>query len=144
MAASNMTQLNNMLMRELRKAMDIASNEILADMYEETGKFYTQGNPKYERTGALGDTPETTPLASSVSANGGQVSFDARLNTSHQYTTGSKPNMEEVLLLANSGIPFTTKNGYPAKPTVGKKGFWEASEKKMQKTLDDTLNKFFK
>lgn len=141
MTANNMNQLNNMLMKELRKAMNVASDKMLADMYGETGKFYTKEKPKsYERTGALGDTPRTTALKTF----GNIVLFEAYLDLNHQYTTGSYPSMEQVLNLANSGIPFTSKNGYPARPTLGKKGFWEASEKKMERTLNQTMRKFFK
>ena len=93
MAANNMSQLNAMLMKELRKAMNVASEKMLADMYGETGKFYTKGKPKsYERTGALGDTPRTTALTSA----GNSVSFEAYLELNHQYTTGTYPNMEQV------------------------------------------------
>lgn len=141
MTANNMRELEQMLLREARKAMVVASDKILADMYDETEKFYTKGNPKmYQRTGALGDTPKTT----AISSFGNEVSFDAYLDTSHGYTTGSKPSMTQVLNLANYGTPFTTKNDYPSKPTLGKKGFWERAEKKMQRTLDRTMKKFFK
>lgn len=141
MTANNMSQLNTMLMRELRKAMNVTAERTLADMYDETAKFYTKGKPKlYQRTGALGDTPRTTPIKSADNS----VSFEAYLDLSHKYTTGSYPSMEQVLKLANNGIPFTSKNGYPARPTLGKKGFWEASEKKMERTLNRTMGKFFK
>ena len=141
MTATNMKQLEQMLLKETRKAMVVASDKILADMYDETGKFYTSGKPKmYLRTGALGDTPKTTAISSS----GHTVSFDAYLDTSSGYTSGSNPSMMQVLGLANYGTSFTTKNGYPAKPTLGKKGFWERAEKKMQKTLDRTMKQFFK
>ncbi len=141
MTATNMRQLEQMLLKEMRKAMVVASDKVLADMYDETEKFYTKGKPKkYQRTGALGDTPNTTAITTS----GNEVSFNAYLDTSYTYTTGSTPSMTQVLDLANYGIPFTTKNGYPAKPTLGKKGFWERAEKKMQKTLDRTMKKFFK
>ena len=145
MVATNMSQLNTMLIQELRKAMNIVSDKSLADMYEETGKFYTGGEPKiYERTGALGDTPRTTSLSTTAGSMGGVVSFEAYLDTNHGYTSGSNPSMQEVLELANDGIPFTTRNGLPARPTVGKGQFWQRSEKKMEKTLNQTIRRFFK
>lgn len=145
MTANNMSDLNAMLIKELGKAMNIASDKALADMYDETGKFYTKGSPvMYDRTGALGDTPKTTAVTISSFGNGGQASFEAYLDTNHQYTSGDNPNMQQVLELANYGTPWTTASGATAKQTLGKKGFWERAEKKMDKTLDITLKKFFK
>lgn len=136
-----MKQLEQMLLKETRKAMTVVSDKVLANMYDETERFYTKGKPKqYQRTGALGDTPRTT----AISTDGNEVSFDAYLDTSHSYTTGSNPSMTDVLNLANYGTPFITRNGYPAKPTLGKQGFWERAEKKMQRTLNGTMKKFFK
>lgn len=141
MTAKNMKELEQMLLKEMRKAMNVASERMLADMYDETGGFYTQGNPKmYQRTGALGDTPKTT----AVSSSGNVVSFKAYLDTSGGYTTGDNPSMTQVLDLANYGKPWTTKSGSPARTTLGKKGFWERAEKKMQRTLDRTMRQFFK
>lgn len=145
MTANSMSKLNTMLIKELRKAMNVTSNKVLADMYDETGKFYTKGKPAiYERTGALGDTPKTTPPTISSFGNGGEVSFDAYLDANYQYTSGDNPNMQQVLELANYGTPWTTASGADARPTLGKKGFWERAEKKTEKTLNSTLKKFFK
>ena len=128
-----------MLMQELRKAMNVTSEKALADMYDETGKFYTGGKPKvYQRTGALGDTPRTTAL----SVGGQSASFDAYLDQTHGYTTGKHPSMHDVLELANSGK--TSSSVGNLKPTVGKSGFWERSEKKMKKTFERTMKQFFK
>lgn len=140
MTAKNMKELEQMLLKEMRKAMNVASEKMLADMHDETSDFYTQGNPKiYQRTGALGDTPKTT----AVSSSGNIVSFRAYLDTSGGYTTGDNPSMTQVLNLANYGKPWTTESGNPARATLGKKGFWERAEKKMQRTLDRTMGQFF-
>lgn len=140
LVANNLKQLNTMLMKSVRKAMAVASDKMLEDMYEETAGFYTKAEPKqYERTGALGDTPRVT----SLNQDSNSVSFDAYLDTSHQYTTGSTPTMEDVLKLANDGIPFITQGGHPARPTVGKRGFWDDAKKKMEITLEHTIGKFF-
>lgn len=137
--AKNMKELEAMLMKEISKAMNVVSEKTLAEMYGETYKFYTKGKPKaYERTGALGDTPRTT----SLTVAGHLISFDAYLDLEHQYTTGKNPPILDVLRLANSGI---TKGsvGY-LRPTLGKKGFWESSEKKMERVLNSTMRKFFR
>ena len=140
MIASNMNNLERMLRNEARKAMDVVSAKALGDMYEETGDYYSQGKPKmYQRTGALGNTPKVTKTTSS----GDEVSFDAYLDQNYVYPTGDNPSMGQVLDLANYGIPWTTQGGATARSTLGKKGFWERSEKKMEKTLDDTMSQFF-
>lgn len=141
MIANNRKQLDNMLLKELKKAMNYASKEMLANMYDETGGYYTGGTPTmYQRTGALGDTPKVTE----VTASGSEVSFDAYLDTSGKYTTGSNPSMLQVLKLANAGERFTTKGGKSARPTIGKKGFWERAESKIGKTLNKSVKKFLK
>ena len=55
MNANNMNQLNSMLLNKLKQAMKETSNKAEEDMFEETGDFYSQGEPSmYKRTGALG------------------------------------------------------------------------------------------
>lgn len=106
MAAKNMKELEDMMLKEMRKAMNVASEKILEDMYKETEGYYTSGNPKkYVRTEALGDTPRTT----SISSAGDTVSFKAYLDTNYKYTTGDNPNMEQVLNLANYGKTWKPK-----------------------------------
>lgn len=140
MTANNMKQLNDMLMKELRKAMNVTSKKVLADMYEETGGFYTKGNPTmYKRTGALGDTPRAT----SVSVSGNEASFDAYLDKNHKYTTGAKPTMEDVLNLTKKTPIHNSSVGY-LRSAKGRGGFWERANEKMGERLDETLNKFFK
>lgn len=140
MTANNMKQLEQMLLKESKKAMEVASKKILADMYDETGKFYTSGKPKmYERTGALGDTPKTT----AISTVGNEVSFNAYLDTFGGYTTGDNPSMTQVLNLANYGKAWITKGGRPARDVLGKRGFWERAENKMEEELDRTMKQFF-
>ena len=102
MTANNMNELNAMLIKELKKSMNVTSDKVLADMYDETGKFYTKGKPAvYKRTGALGDTPTTTSPTISSFGNSSEASFDAYLDTNHQYTSGDNPSMQQVLELVS-------------------------------------------
>ena len=138
MVANNMKQLEQMILREMRTAMNVASKKMLADMYDETEGFYTGKEPvMYERTGALGDSPRVT--APTIGVN--SVEFDAYLDTSHQYTTGKNPTMLDVLNLANDGI--TSSSVGKLRPTVGRKEFWQRAEEKMEKTFDETMRSFF-
>ena len=75
--------------------------------------------------------------------SGDEAAFDAYLDQSYVYPTGDNPSMGQVLDLANYGKPWITKSGTPARHTLGKKGFWDRAEKKMEKTLDDTMSQFF-
>ena len=138
MVATNMKQLENMLKKQARKALTVASEKIEADMYEETGDFYTKGKPKmYERTGALGDTPRTT----AISTNGNILTFNAYLDQSHQYTTGKSPSMAAVLDVAND---HSLASAYVLNPPLGRQHFWDRSEKKIEKTFNKTMRSFFR
>ena len=140
MIAHSMNDLERMLRKEVKEAMRQTSGNMFRDMYEETQDFYSQGNPHfYERTGALGTTPRVTKTVTS----GDEATFDAYLDQSYMYQTGDDPSMAKVLDLANYGKPWITKSGTPARHTLGKKGFWDRAEKKMEKTLDDTMSQFF-
>lgn len=139
-SARNSKDVQKMLQKAMLNAMQVVFAKAEADMYEETGDYYSGGSPKmYERTGALGDTPRTTALSSSDTS----VEFKAYLDEGHQYTTADNPTMTQVLHLANEGSPWTTQGGRPAHPTVGKKGFWERAQQKMEKSLNDTMGSYF-
>ena len=138
--ANSSTEVMAMLEKAMRKAMEVTQSKVLGDMYEETGDYYTGGEPKvYKRTGALGDTPRTTALT----RTGSGYEFDAYLDESHRYTTADNPTMTQVLNLANYGSPWTTAGGRPAHRTIGKKGFWERAQAKMEQTLNDTMDSYF-
>lgn len=146
--ANNMDELRNMLTKELEIAMREVSDAALADMYDETGKFYTGRQPVkggYKRTGALGNTPRvTTPKQLRTSRYTTEVSFDAYLDLSHDYTTGDRPGMEQVLLLASYGIPWQTSSGAVARSTVGKRGFWQRAENKIENDLYKVMRRHFR
>jgi hypothetical protein len=144
--ANNMDELRNMLTKELEIAMREVSDAALGDMYAETGKFYSGRQPKeYVRTGALGNTPRvTTPKQLRTSRYTTEVSFDAYLDLSHDYTTGDRPGMEQVLLLASYGIPWQTASGAAARSTVGKRGFWQRAENKIENDLYKVMRRHFR
>lgn len=138
MTVKNSAELEKALKQQLKKAMSVGSKKVLADMYESAGSFYTGGEPVlYERTGALGDTPETTD----VTVDGDTVSFKAYFDDAGGYSTGKNPTMHDVLDLANYGI--TNSSVGNLRRTVGKSGFVEEADKKIEQTMDSVLSQFF-
>lgn len=139
MVATNIKQLENALKKHVRKALNVVSNKAEAIMYEETYGFYTaKTQPKqYIRTCALGDTPRTT----SMTSQGNEIYFSAYLDQTHQYTTGKNPMMSEVLDVANDHYYSSV---YGLRSPVGRQHFWDRAEKKIGKTLDQTMRRFFR
>jgi hypothetical protein len=134
---SNFTnQLRNEILKEMRKAMQVASKQAEADMFEQTYDFYTQGEPSYYvRTGALGDTPRVT----TISRSGNQMNFDAYLDTNHVYGTGCNPTMSDVLHVANRHSDNPAELIWP----LGKEGFWDRAEKAIGDSFEDAMENFF-
>lgn len=130
MVASNMAQLEQMLMNQMKKAMNVAAEQMKADVHEQVSSFYTQGSPRvYVRTGALGDTPRVTPTTDS----GKSISYEVYLDQSHNYSTGTW-DMATVMANAESG----------GGGILGKPGFWQRSQSSFQQTLDMVMGSFFR
>lgn len=131
-------ELENEIKQRMKKAMEEAAIETKEDLEAGTEYFYNGGYPSvYERTGALGETPDVTP----ISGNGLYLSFTARLKQDHGYTTGDRPSMAQVLMLANYGTPWTTAGGLPARANVGSRGFWEKSIEEAKRDITIAFNR---
>lgn len=136
--ARNMKELERMIMKEAEKALRATSNRVLADMQEETSGYYTEKPPKiYERTGALGDTPRTTPITRERLS----AFFDAYLDLNHRYTTGKKPTMLDVLNLTNDLMQISSVGRLNL--ALGEPGYWEEAEKKMEESFKNEMRKSF-
>ena len=139
--ATNMRELREMLLKELANVMNDASAAAKKDLKNATDYFYDGGQPTmYKRTGTLEKVQEVSKVIRTQDG----VAVDVYFNEDASYLSGSKPMVGEVLLLADQGIPFTTKNGFDARPTVGRKGFWEKAKKDMENSLRKEMKKRFK
>ncbi len=141
--ANNSAELEKMIMKQVQKAMQVTQRKIEADMFEEVGKFYTQGDPSiYVRTGGLGNTPKTTNIA----VGGTSVSFEAYLDPNQGWYGAGNPN------------PAFTSRGWSSYFTPlqiisaaeshaanikGKGGFWSRSLKRMKQDIIQTFGQFF-
>ncbi len=128
--ASNMSGLKKMLMDRLETAMKEVAEKSLAEMEATTKGFYSGSPKKYERTGALAETPRV----SDAKRSGDSISVEAKLDTSGGYTTGSNPDMGTVLNWA-----LTKEAGLVGGPLE-----WENAKQDMKQILETTVKKHFK
>ena len=130
MTVTSTEQLEAALRSKMKSAMEAARSKVEAQAEGNAWEFYTEGDPvRYERTGALGNTPETTGVQNS----GNNVSFEVRLNDNYSYSTGTF-TANEVLTAAENH----------AAGILGKPGFWEKTKEDSQKILDETMSAAFK
>lgn len=130
MTVTSTEQLESALRSKLKSAMEATRAKVEAQADGNVWEFYSDGDPtEYIRTGALGNTPETTD----VQSNGNSASFEVKLNDDYSYDTGTF-TANEVLTAAEdhtAGI-------------LGKPGFWEKTKEDSQRILDETMRSAFK
>lgn len=141
--AKSTKELENMFRNEMRKAMKVVQSKAEADMFEETGKFYTIGNPTiYQRTGGLGSSPRTTAL----NVSGNTISFTFYLDQNQGWYGRGNPNPAFTSRgYASYFSPLQILNAaeYHLANVKGKPGFWHRSEQKIEKDFHNTMAQFF-
>ncbi|WP_373219168.1 hypothetical protein [Ruminococcus sp. 5_1_39BFAA] len=127
----SMAQLKSLLQRQMVKAMQEVQKEAYKRTKDDVQDFYSGGSPVvYQRTGALGNTPQFTPLKSS----GNSASFSIYLDQSHNYSTGRD------LVSMSALLPVAESGGYGI---LGKPGFWQKSEADIEEVLNSVMSKYF-
>lgn len=118
------------LQKEMRCAMEEATNDAYLKACENAVDFYTQGNPvQYNRLGIYGDAPDTD----GVEGSGTHLSSRIYMNPSgHGYSTGTFSAQEvwEAAETHTAGV-------------LGKPGRWAQTEQDAEKALDDAFRKRF-
>lgn len=127
--AENKRELEKMLMDSLEATMKKVAFKSLKELKTTTNEFYHTGTkPKlYQRTDQLKNTPQVSP----ITRNKTSISFDAGLDSSGQYTTGSNPTMYQVLQWAEHGEAGIA--GGPLK--------WDQAKEKIKKTFREEMQK---
>lgn len=137
---SSMAALKRAIQQEAKAAMKEAQTKMFKKTKEETQGYYSQGNPTiYERTGALGNSPQTTALQGS----GDFLSFEVYLDEGTAYEV---PN--SAFTSRGFASYFTTPEIFEAAEsgsyhTLGKSGFWKRSESEFQNILDSAMEHHF-
>lgn len=117
------------LKKKLRSTIDEIADKSVVIMEEELENFYNGGVPLfYVRTGTLGTTPRVTDKYCSSNEAGVRAS----LNQDISYDTGTFSGAEVIDAAEHE------KHGI-----VGRGGFWERSEERINETVDETIEKNF-
>ncbi len=141
--ANNSAELERMIVQQMQKAMQVTQRKIEADMFEEVGKFYTQGDPHwYTRTGGLANTPKTT----GITLGGTTASFEAYLDPNQGWYGEGNPN--PAFTSRGWGSYFSplqviSASESDAAGVLGKGGFWSRSLKRMKEDIMTTFGQFF-
>lgn len=116
------------LQKKLVKTINSISTQATKIMNQEVGSFYVGEPTFYQRTGKLKSTPQVTE----VYVAGNSAGLTAGLNDNIEYETGSFTG-KQVVTAAETG----------AAGIVGQGGFWERSETRIKKAVDDEVKKNF-
>ena len=137
---SSMAAIKKAIQKEAKAAMRDAQKKMWKKTRQEIESFYYQGSPTiYERTGTLGNSPQTTSLQDS----GDSLEYEIYLDQSVSYEV---PNEA----FTSRGFPsyFTTPEIFEAAESgsfgvKGKSGFWVRSEAEFQNILDSAMAQHF-
>ena len=131
-AATNMRELEQMIMAEIDDAMEETRKQSRKNMATNLAKFYSvpEGS-SYKRTGALRRTPRVT-IVSSV---GNASSFKFYLSKTHTYRTG------KLLRQMSALLPAAETHMYGIR---GRGGFWGRAVQETQRNFYSAMSKRFK
>lgn len=127
---SSFLEVKKLMEKDVRAGMNAARDEVKVKFEDNVMGYYDIGNPvKYERTGTLLESPNTTP----VSGGGNLFKFKAEMEESISYHTGTYTGAQVI---------DATEQGHSG--TLGKHGYFAKTEAKIPEIVDRNMAKFLK
>lgn len=127
---SSFLEVKKLMEKDVRAGMDAARDEVKVKFEDNVMGYYDIGNPvKYERTGTLLESPNTTP----VSGGGNLFKFKAEMEESISYHTGTYTGAQVI---------DATEQGHSG--TLGKHGYFAKTEAEIPEIVDRNMAKFLK
>lgn len=128
---SNFLEVKSLIERDVRAGMNAARDEVEIKLEDNVLGYYDFGNPiKYERTGTLLESPNTTP----VSGGGDHFEFKAEMEENIAYHTGN---------FSGSDVIEATETGAFGN-TLGNHRYFEATRKAVPEIVDRNMSKYLK
>lgn len=127
---SSFLEVKKLIEKDVRAGMNAARDEVEIKLEDNVMGYYDIGNPvKYERTGTLLESPNTTP----VSGGGNHFEFKAEMEESISYHTGTYTGAQVI---------DATEQGHSG--TLGKHGYFAKTESEIPEIVDRNMSKFLK
>ena len=127
---SSFLEVKKLMEKDVRAGMNAARDEVKVKLEYNVMGYYDIGNPvKYERTGTLLESPNTTP----VSGGGNHFEFKAEMEESISYHTGTYTGAQVI---------DATEQGHSG--TLGKHGYFAKTEAEIPEIVDRNMAKFLK
>lgn len=128
---SNFLEVKSLIEKDVRVGMNAARDEVEIKLEDNVMGYYDFGNPiKYERTGTLLESPNTTP----VSGGGNHFEFKAEMQDNISYHTGN---------FSGSDVIEATETGAFGN-TLGNHRYFEATRKAVPEIVDRNMSKYLK
>lgn len=128
---SNFLEVKSLIEKDVRAGMNAARDEVEIKLEDNVLGYYDFGNPiKYERTGTLLESPNTTP----VSGGGDHFEFKAEMEENIAYHTGN---------FYGSDVIEATETGAFGN-TLGNHRYFEATRKAVPEIVDRNMSKYLK
>lgn len=128
---SSFLEVKKLMEKGVRAGMDAARDEVKVKFEDNVMGYYDIGNPvKYERTGTLLESPNTTP----VSGGGNLFKFKAEMEESISYHTGTYTGAQVIEATETGAIGHT----------LGNHRYFEATRNAIPEIVDRNMAKFLK
>ena len=128
---SSFLEVKKLMEKDVRAGMNAARDEVKVKLEDNVMGYYDIGNPvKYERTGTLLESPNTTP----VSGGGTLFKFKAEMEESISYHTGTYTGAQVIEATETGAIGHT----------LGNHRYFEATRNAIPEIVDRNMAKFLK
>lgn len=128
---SSFLEVKKLMEKDVRAGMNAARDEVKVKLEDNVMGYYDIGNPvKYERTGTLLESPNTTP----VSGGGNLFKFKAEMEESISYHTGTYTGAQVIDATETGAIGHT----------LGNHRYFEATRNAIPEIVDRNMAKFLK
>ena len=118
--------LERQITKDMQSAANRAKNKIEMELFMNVNGYYDGSTPqRYQRTGTLLTSPDSTP----VQGSGKHLEFSVYMNDGISYSTGT---------FSGGQVIDATERGGAG--TIGNHGYFQRTEEAAQKILDSEFN----